>query len=160
MTDVVRRRPALVTVVAVLVGIAGVVVVADGIALVVGRNNELVQIPLRLARVDESLPFDNGQDLSVYVAAIGAVVALAGVVLGLLGLGIARGRVVAYVVALVLLVSLTAGALVVRGRATDDLARLGLAGIGAAMAVLVVLLLLLLAGRRSRAWVLGRSAEV
>ena len=157
MSETVRRRPAWVTVVAVLVVLAGVVVVASGVALVVERSNELVQIPLLLARVDESLPFDSGQDLGSYVAVIGGIVAMSGFVLALLGFGIARGRAAAYVVALVLIASLTAGALVVRVKATDDLARIFLAGLGSALIVLLLLLVLLLAGRRSRAWVLGRT---
>jgi hypothetical protein len=146
-----------VTVVSILVLIAGVVVFLSGVALVVQRDNAIVQIPLLLARVDESLPFDNGQDLGVYVAVVGALVGIAGVVLGALGLGIARGRAGAYVVVVVMVGALTIGALVVRGRVTDDLAQLFVTVLGAGLGILFALVLILLVGRRSRAWVLGRE---
>ena len=157
MDDATRRRPLTVTVVSILVLIAGVVVFLSGVALVVQRDNAIVQIPLLLARVDESLPFDNGQDLGVYVAVVGALVGIAGVVLGALGLGIARGRAGAYVVVVVMVGALTIGALVVRGRVTDDLAQLFVTVLGAGLGILFALVLILLVGRRSRAWVLGRE---
>jgi hypothetical protein len=151
------RRPTLVTVVAVLVAVAGAVVLAAGIALIVGRDNELVQIPLLLARVDGSLPFDDDQDLSVYVVVIGAVVAVSGAILGLLALGVARGRASAYALVVVVVGALAAGAVLPRARSTDDLARLSVTALGGALALLLLLVLVLLVGRRSRAWVLGRS---
>jgi len=157
MDDAAPRRPIIVTVVSVLVVIAGVVVLLSGAALVVERDNAIVQIPLLLARVDESLWFDNGQDLGGYVAVVGAAVGVAGVVLGALGLGVARGRAAAYVVVVVLVGALTIGALVVRGRITDDLAQLFVTVLGAALGVLFALVLVLLVGRRSRTWVLGRQ---
>jgi hypothetical protein len=157
MDDATRRRPLLVTVVSALVLIAGVVVLLSGAALVAQRDNAIVQIPLLLARVDESLPFDNGQDLGVYVAVIGALVGISGVVLGALGLGVARGRAAAYVVVVVMVAALMIGALVVRGRVADDLAQLFVTALGAALGVLLALVLVLLVGRRSRAWVLGRE---
>jgi hypothetical protein len=157
MTGTGARRPTLVTVVAVLVAVAGAVVLAAGIALIVGRDNELVQIPLLLARVDGSLPFDDDQDLSVYVVAIGAVVAVSGAILGLLALGIAHGRASAYALVVVVVGALAAGSVLLRARSTDDLARLSVTALGGALALLLLLVLVLLVGRRSRAWVLGRS---
>ena len=53
--------------------------------------------------------------------------------------------------------ALTIGALVVRGRVTDDLAQLFVTVLGAGLGILFALVLILLVGRRSRAWVLGRE---
>ena len=151
------RRPVPVTIVAVLVALAGLAVLASGVALAVQRDNDLVQVPLLLARLDEALPFDSGQELSGYVLAIGAVVAVLGLVLGALSLGILRGRAAAYVVAVVILGGLAVVDVVARSRATDDLAQLGATALAGSLGLLALLLLALLIGRRSRAWVLGRA---
>ncbi len=150
------RRPTTVLVVAVLVMLVALAVIASGIALVVERDNELVQLPALLARLDEALPFDSGQELSSYVVAAGLAVAAAGVVLGLLGLGIARGLVVAYIATLLVVGALGIVAGVLRSRTTDELAQSALSILAGGLSVLFLIVLALLLGRRSRAWVLGR----
>jgi len=160
VTDVSVSRPGLVTAASILTVVAGAAWLLVGVALVVERGNDLVQIPLLLARVDEALPFDNGQDLGAYVAVIGIVVALSGVVLALLGLGVARGRAFAYVVALVVTAALTVAALMLRSRTTDDLATMAITVLIVGFAVLTLVLLALLVGARSRSWVLGRAQPV
>jgi hypothetical protein len=154
------RRPAGVAVVLALVILAGVVVVAAGIAIVVERGNDLVQLPALMARLDESLPFDEEQDLDTYLAGVGAVVAVIGVVQVLLAWMVLRGRAWAYVALLVLLVALAGAAGWVRSRTDDDLESLGTGLIAGSAALLAVLLLALLVGHRSRAWVLGRRESL
>ena len=153
-------RPLPVTAVAVLVVLTGLVVIGTGVALVVERGNEILQLPALLARVDEALPFDNGQDLDTYLAGVGVLVAVAGLLLSLLGLGIARGMAIAYVATLVVLGALSAGAGLLRERTTDDLALLSVTVLGVTWGALFVVTLALLIGRRSRAWVLGRRTPV
>jgi tellurite resistance protein TehA-like permease len=152
------RRPGLVTTVSALVAVAGAVVLVAGAALVVARNNELLQIPLLLARVDEALPFDEGQDLSVYVLVAGVVVAVSGALLVLLARGIAQGRPAAYVVTLVVVGALSVAALALRQRTSDELVQLVVSVLGAGLGLLALLVLSVLVAPRSRRWVLGRPS--
>jgi hypothetical protein len=161
MTDTTAsaRRPTPVTLVAWLVLLAGVLVLAAGIALAVERSNELVQMPALVARIDQTLPFDDDQDLSTYVTGVGIVVAVVGLLQAALAWLVLRGRGWAYVTVVVLLGALAAGSASVRAQSSDDLETAGVTTLGGAVALLVVLLLALLLGRRSRAWVLGRRAS-
>ena len=152
------RRPVAVTLVAALVVLVGVLVVVVGIALVVFRDNDIEQIPALLARLDEALPFDSGQDLGAYMAVVGAIVAVVGLVIALLGWGVARGSRASYVVALVLLAAFAGGAAYLAAGIDDDLARGGLQVLAAGFGVTALLLALLLVGRRTRAWATGRAA--
>ena len=149
-------RPVPVTLVSILVMLEGLVVLAGGIAVVVFRDNSLVDLPVLVARIDEALPFDSGQDIETYVAWVGAVIAAFGVVLLLLGWGVHRGVRVAYLLAFVLLAVLSFGALYLRSHTDDELAQLALVTLAVLLLATLVALALLLVGRRSRAWVAGR----
>ena len=150
------RRPLPVTFVSILVMLEGLIVFAAGIAVVVFRDNTFVDLPVLIARIDESLPFDSGQDIGAYVAVLGAVIAGSGVVLLLLGWGVRRGVRAAYVLAFVLLAGLSVGVLYVRSHTDDDLAQLALVTLAVLLVVTFVALALLLGGRRTRTWVVGR----
>lgn len=150
-------RPWPATVVAALVLLEGVLVVALGVALVVFRDNDLEQIPALLARLDETLPFDSGQELGSYMAVVGALVVVLGLVIAALGWGVVRGSRAAYVVGLVLLGALAGGAGYLAAGIDDDLARGGLQILAAGFGATALMLLLLLVGGRTRAWVMGTT---
>lgn len=151
-----RRRPVAVTLVGSLVLLVGLVVAVAGVALVVFRDNDIEQIPALLARLDETLPFDSGQDLGSYMAVVGALVVVLGLVVLALGWGVVKGHPAAYVAGLVLLALLAGGSAYLAAGIDDDLARGGLQVLAAGFGITALLLVLLLLGRRTRAWVLGR----
>jgi hypothetical protein len=149
------NRPGAVGVVSILVLVTGLALIALGAAAAIFRDNSLVDLPVTLAQIDGSLPFDFGEDPSAYVAWAGLAIALAGGGLVFAGIGMWRGRLMGYLLALALVVLIGVVDVIIRADVTDDLLTWGADAALIVIGALLVLLLLLLLGRRARSFLLG-----
>jgi hypothetical protein len=153
VTTAANRRPVSVTLTTALLYLYGLATTAAGMALIWFRDQSLAQLPVLLARVDDSLPFGGTWEDWQYVAATGGLLVVVGVVVMVCAGLLSAGSRIAFVLLLAMAGLLAAGAIVVLRRVSDDLAVWAVDAVLVAPSVVLLVLLMLLAGPRSRRFI-------